>query len=394
MVNRAQPTYLRAITLCFGLVLIIVLLAATTPAGAAAGASIPGAGAVSSSNADSGAGVSMINGKGTRIRDWPWQVAIAEGDPGSRNVSARLRAFCGGSLIAPDLVITAAHCVANLTPRRLRRVEVIGGRTWLSNRFGGSSYVSKRILPFSRNGAPKFVDNGRRPWWDVALLKLKHKVPGQPIKLAGAAESASFAPGAPVKATGWGVTGPFRTSSSNVLRLITQVVLPDAVCRRENGRGYSPKTMICLGGPAGNTSTCFGDSGGPLVARLSTGWRLVGLTSYGDPYCNPAVPSVDTRVSGRATRAWVRRVSIRVSGVDPVGFDGIPRPKPSWCIVPDLIGRTVPQSRAALNRAGCSLGEVRRERFRFGRPGRINTSSLPRDWLALIGKRIDIWVNR
>jgi V8-like Glu-specific endopeptidase len=408
MVKSAQPAPLRAIAALLGLVLLGLLLAAAAPAGAtstpspgeAAGAGTVtetgpvAAGPLAGATAGSGAGISIINGRGTRIRDWPWQVAIAAGGPGTRNVSARLRAFCGGSLIAPDLVITAAHCVADLSRRELRRVEVIGGRTWLSNRIGGSSYVSKRILPYSRNGVPKFADNGRSPWWDVALLKLKRKVPGRPIKLAGASESASFAPGTPVKATGWGVTGPFRQTSSNVLRLVTQVVLPDAVCRRDNGRGYSPKTMICLGGPAGSTSTCFGDSGGPMVARVSTGWRLVGLTSFGDPYCDPAVPSVDTRVSGRAIRAWVRRVSIRFSGVDPVGFGGIPRPRPAWCKVPDLTGRTVVQARRALSRAGCRLGRVRREAFRFGRPGRANTSSLPQGWLAPIGQRIDIWINR
>jgi hypothetical protein len=152
--------------------------------------------------------------------------------------------------------------------------------------------------------------------------------------------------------------------------------------------------MVCLGGPAGNTSTCFGDSGGPMVARVSTGWRLVGLTSFGDPFCDPAAPSVDTRVSGRAIRAWVRRVTLRETGVDPVGFTGVPRPIRQWCSVPDLRGRTVAQSRRALFNAGCRLGKVRRDRFGWGRPGRTNTSSLPQGWLAPIGKRIDIWINR
>jgi hypothetical protein len=379
--------------------LIAALLIVATPARAAETTSPPASTTPPPASGASQAGerdasASMINGLGTSIRNWPWQVAIAGGGPRLRKVSATRRAFCGGSLIAPDLVVTAAHCVADLTRSQVRQVEVLSGRTWLSSRTGGSSYVSKRILPISRDGARLFVDNGQRPWWDVALLKLRNRIPGQPIKLAGEAESASFAPGAPVKATGWGVTSPFRQSSSNVLRLISQVILPDPVCGRENGRSYSPKTMLCLGGPAANTSTCFGDSGGPLVSRLKSGWRLIGLTSYGDADCDPAVPSVDTRVSGRAIRSWIRGVSLRVSGVDPVGIGGVPRPKPVWCSVPNLKGRTVPQSRAALDRAGCELGSVRRERSSFGRPGRVNASSLPQGWLALTGTRIDVWVNR
>ncbi len=401
MVNSAQPAAMRSVGSALGLLLLGLLLVNVTPAGAAPGGIPSSASSLASSlnpapnvGYRAGAGTSMIRGTGTRIRDWPWQVAIAKGGPGSQRVSARRRAFCGGSLIAPDLVITAAHCVADMNRRQLRRIEVIGGRTWLSNRTNGTSYVSKRILPYSSSGTPRFVDNGRRPWWDVALLKLKRALPGQPIKLAGATESASFAPGVPVKTTGWGVTGPMKRISSNVLRLATQVILPDAVCRRGNGGSYSPKTMVCIGGPAGNTSTCFGDSGGPLVSRVSDGWRLVGLTSYGDAYCDPVVPSVDTRVSGRAIRAWVRQVSIRESGVDPVGSGGTPRPRPAWCSVPKLTGHTVSQSRVVLSRVGCRLGKVRYEFSRFGRRGRTKFSSLPQGWLAPIGQRINIWVNR
>ncbi|MEX0619988.1 MAG: trypsin-like serine protease [Solirubrobacterales bacterium] len=372
---------------------LVLLLAGLLLASAAANAS-PQPGIKTDTSTDSGAHTSMINGSPTRAGDWPWQVALALGGPRTEDISARRRAFCGGSLIAADLVITAAHCVADLEPSLLRQLEVIGGRTWLSNDGGTSSYVSKRILPFSPGGLPLFLDNGRTAWWDVALLKLKRDLPGPPIKLAGVGESASFAPGMTVKTTGWGVTAPLNPTSSNVLRLITQVVLSDAVCRRENGRFYSPRTMICLGGPAGRTSTCFGDSGGPMVARLSSGWRLVGLTSFGDYFCDPSVPSVDTRVSGRAVRAWVRRISLRESDVDPIGSGGVPRPVTTWCTVPDLIGRTVVQSRAALNRAGCRLGEVRRESLGFGQLGRVNESSLPQGWLSPIGQSIDVWVNR
>jgi secreted trypsin-like serine protease len=396
MVKSAQPAQGRVAILLslLGLLLVAIFSLTVPTAVASSGTGTLAASDAGQAVADSGAAASMINGRGTNIRNWPWQVALAAGGPRSRGISATNRAFCGGSLIAPDLVVTAAHCVADLEPRQVRQIEVISGRTWLSSRKGSSSYVKKRILPYSPSGAPLFVDNGRRPWWDVALLKLRNRVPGQPIKLAGPTETASFAPGAPVKATGWGVTNPFGQTSSNVLRLISQVILPDPVCGRENGRGYSPKTMLCLGGPAANTSTCFGDSGGPLVARMSSGWRLIGLTSFGDADCDPAVPSVDTRVSGQAIRSWVRRVSLRVSGSDPVGRDGISRPKPVWCSVPRLRGRTVPQSRAALKRAGCELGKVRRERSRFGPAGRVDTASLPPGWLALEGTRIDIWINR
>ncbi len=292
-------------------------------------------------------------------------------------------------------MITAAHCVADLTRSQLRQVEVIGGRTWLnSSRFGAGSYVESRLLPRFRNGRSKYSSNYTTASWDVALLKLRRKIPGRPIRIAGASEQAVTAPGQLAKTTGWGVTKSYNYFGSNILRVATQVILPDAVCRRDNGQAYQPRSMICLGAPGGQSSTCFGDSGGPMVARLSTGWRLIGVTSYGDAFCDATLPSVDTRVSGRSIGGWVRRTALRVSRIDPIGAGGIARPVPSWCRVPKLIGRTVPAARRALRVSGCRLGGIRSDRYGYGRRGRISSSRLIEGWLAPIGARITVWVNR
>lgn len=339
------------------------------------------------------AGVSIINGSGTSAADWPWQVALVAGGPGSGSTSARKRYFCSGSLIARDLVLTAAHCVAELRPSQLNSLQIISGRTRLSSNSGSRSRVKSRLMPRNKSGRFKYQGGSFSPAWDIALLKLRRPLPAEPIKLAGAAEKGAVAPGSRVKTTGWGVTDPMNRLGSNRLKVAGQVVLPDAVCRRDNGRSYQTKTMLCLGGPAGNTSTCFGDSGGPLVARVSTGWRLIGVTSFGDPFCNPIAPSVDAKASGKAIRGWIRRTAIRVSGVDPVGFDGKAQPKPNWCRVPNLAGRTVSQARRALNRAGCRLGAVRKNRFGYGRSGRVSFTSLPQGWLTPPGSRIRVWLN-
>lgn len=380
MVGNPHSAKIRA-AFCCGLALLAVVTA-----------SLPGQAGAEASR-DGSAGVSIVNGKGTKIRAWPWQVALVAGGPGSRSTSDRKRYFCTGSLIARDLVLTAAHCVAELRPPQLKSLKVIAGRTWLSSDSGSSAFVASRIMPRNRNGRFKYQGTSFNPSWDIALLKLKRRLPAEPVKLAGGMEKAALAPGSVVKTTGWGVTKPMNRLGSNVLRVAGQVVLPDAVCRRDNGRSYQPKTMLCLGGPAGNTSTCFGDSGGPLVSRVSTGWRLIGVTSFGDPFCSPIAPSVDARASGRVIRGWVRRTAIRVSGVDPVGFDGQPRPKPAWCRVPDLTGRNLSQARQSLSLAGCRLGPVRKNRFGYGRTGRVSFASLPQGWLTPPGNRIRVWLN-
>jgi len=381
MVRNAHSAGIRA-ALCCGLALIAAAFVVLPSQAGAAGA-----------DAEPGAGVSIINGQGTKINEWPWQVALVRGGPGGRFTSDRKRYFCTGSLIARDLVLTAAHCVAELRPAQLKRIQVVAGRTRLSSNSGSTAYVRSRLMPRDSNGRFKYQSASFSPSWDIALLKLKRRLPAEPIKLAGGPEAAAFAPGSQVKTTGWGVTRPMNRIGSNVLKVATQVVLPDAVCRRDNGRSYQPRTMLCLGGPSGNTSTCFGDSGGPLVAQVSTGWRLIGVTSFGDPFCNPVAPSVDARASGKAIRGWVRRTAIRISGVDPVGFDGTAMSKPTWCRVPNLAGRNLNQARQSLQLAGCRLGPVRKNRFGLGRSGRISFASLPQGWLTPPGNRIRVWLN-
>ncbi len=380
MVGNAHSAKLRA---AFGCGLAALAMLVLVP--------VPAAASDNSHDAAAGAGVSIINGKGTQANAWPWQVAIVFA--GRRNESARKRYFCAGSLIARDLVLTAAHCVARLRPSQLRRIEVIAGRTWLSSDAGSSAFVKSRLMPRNRNGRFKYQGSRAAPAWDIALLKLKRRLPAEPIKLAGGPETAALEQGSLVKTTGWGVTEPMNRLGSNRLKVATQVVLPDAVCKRDNGRSYQSRTMLCLGGPAGNTSTCFGDSGGPLVSRVSTGWRLIGVTSFGDPFCSTTVPSVDAKAAGRAIRGWIRETALRVSGTDPVGFDGSAPPRRPWCRVPNLTGRNLSQARRALSLAGCRLGAVRKNRFSYGRSGRISFASLPQGWLTPPGNRIQVWLN-
>jgi len=76
----------------------------------------------------------IVNGKGTSVDRWPWQVALLDRRFGSSETS---RYFCSGSLIAPDLVITAAHCVADYRPGELGNIDVIAGRTYLKRKSSG-----------------------------------------------------------------------------------------------------------------------------------------------------------------------------------------------------------------------------------------------------------------
>ncbi len=372
MRDRAQQAGFRApkASLTVALLAALALAASASPATAAS--------------------TSVVNGKITTISEWPWQVAITEVQRPGQKRSPRARFFCGGSLITPDLVITAGHCVAPLKPRQARKIEIVSGRTRLNNESQGqTARVASVLMPLDSRGKRRYDGRNGGAKWDVALLQLKTPLPGATIKLAGEDESDSWAPGHPVTTTGWGVTGFNNRKGSAVLRVANQVMLSDQVCRRFNGkRGYDARTMNCLGGPATHSSSCFGDSGGPLVAAVGAEYRLVGLTSFGDPFCSPYLPSVDSRVAGAPMKTWVQQTASRISGVDVVGSGGSVEPDRAWCRIPALGGLRVSRARTKLIDAGCRIGRI----VRSSPGGRVIAASFIQGWLAPVGTRIKLWV--
>ena len=64
------------------------------------------------------------------------------------------------------------------------------------------------------------------------------------------------------------------------------------------GSSFHPTTMVCAGYLSGGIDTCYGDSGGPLQAgKQDGGYRLVGLTSWGEGCAHPNAPGVYSRVA-------------------------------------------------------------------------------------------------
>lgn len=340
----------------------------------------------------SGAGISIVKGQATSIKEWPWQVALVHSTRMRPKPPATRRYFCGGSVLAPRLVVTAAHCVADLNRSRVRGIEVVSGRTRLNSNQGQVVRVAALHMPRDANGKRRYKALDGSANWDVALLRLASPLTATPIKLAGPDEGATWTSGQPAWTTGWGVTQAFARRAAPGLRLARQVIMPDGLCRRAGGNAFSARTMVCAGGPGGNASACNGDSGGPLVVDSSDGYRLVGVTSFGDGACRGAVPSVDTRVSGEPIRSWIAQTAMKLTGVDVVGSGGLANPVPQWCRVPAVFGLRPAQARQRLLAGGCRLGKVRTDRWAAGPRGRIIGYSRFPGWLAPIGFGVDVWL--
>lgn len=233
------------------------------------------------------AGASVVGGGAADPGQWPFAVAIFR----------KNRLHCGGSVIAPTRVLTAAHCVNRFN---LSNFRVIVGRPNLRNRSAGQeiAVASGRVHP----------DFEQTALHDVAVLDLTQPTSVPPVALATPAESAAVTGvGSALRVAGYGATRPFGTRFSPFLKSTLESVRNDRRCLKAYTRDlFAPESMICALGARRkkggrfkvHTSACAGDSGGPLVADTPSGPIEVGTVSFGGALCGlSAAPSVYSRVA-------------------------------------------------------------------------------------------------
>jgi len=278
----------------------------------------------------------IVGGASTTIEQVPWQVALIDTASGQQ--------FCGGTLVAPAIVVTAAHCMYQFGPIPSACALgggfnfaagdqfVVTGRSVLSSSQGQQIPLAE-VYYFEDDGHAQAQSTGdgnglfncETNEWDVAFLQLAQpSTTGTPIKLAGPDEASAWAPGQPATISGWGDLSEGANTGSDQLQAAEVQMIGDATCGSPSvyGTDFFAATMVCAGiFPAGGKDTCQGDSGGPLVVRLPTRNlpRLVGDTSFGEGCARPNFPGVYGRVAADPMRSALRAGILAVAGVDVVG---------------------------------------------------------------------------
>ena len=268
----------------------------------------------------------IVGGAAAGPEAWPWQAALQKEGSGGTG----FRQFCGGAVIAPRWVLTAAHCVDGEAAEDLR---VLVGTHDLEEGGQRIRVKSVRVHEAYRQSP---IEN------DIALLELARPADTPAVRILAPEQVAdAAAPGTMATIIGWGLLRPLRCKEGSKQEAhgcrvrgggrghlvddltgepvkmadvrtsrLMQVELPlvgEEACRKAYPGGAIDSRTICAGLRKGGKDSCQGDSGGPLVVRDGSEWVQAGVVSWGAGCAKPGLYGVYTNAGAFAQ--WMRRIT-------------------------------------------------------------------------------------
>lgn len=210
-------------------------------------------------------------------------------------VQVRVDGLCTGTLVAPNVVLTAAHCVS---------YAIEAGNTGAGSVvFGNGQDPNIDVIPIVDMAMHRLYDPPAFLQWDIAMVRLQRDAPEGitpiPMRLDPISQEDL---GTSVRVVGFGVTDGEAQTGSGIKRQV-QLTLDEI-------------TYLHIGLGTSSQNSCQGDSGGPTFARIDGVEEVIGVTSYGSDACKAR--SYMTRVD--TMQDWTLQVLDAWSG--PCQLDG------------------------------------------------------------------------
>ncbi len=191
---------------------------------------------------------------------YPWMVGIYDNNG----------LYCGGSLIDPFWVVTAAHCLDGVDPY-FHQLQITTNQIKLNDFNNIEKIKVKRFIQH-----PAWDTNNYDSPNDLALLQLEEPSKQQPISIISNSSNQTMS-----RVLGFGTT----SIQSDLMSDLKQVNLPlvsNEICQTAyQGIYYLIDSQVCAGFAEGQKDSCSGDSGSPLIVWENNHWEQLGLVSFG-----------------------------------------------------------------------------------------------------------------